>query len=176
MSAIEFKETQRVTNWLIWALLIGINLFFAYAIVYQNFLDSPLGKQIFSNTELSIIAFIPLTLLVFVYSIRLETCINEKGITYSFSPLQRSTVFIEWEELSNVYLRKYNTVKEFGGRGVLTGSTKLGKVLNTSASSNIGLQLEFKNGKLLLIGTAKPDELKKVLDKLMLEGKIGWKV
>jgi len=176
MNAIEFKETQRVTNWLIWALLIGINIFFAYAIVYQNFLETSFAKRIFTNAQLSLIAFLPLTLLVLVYSVRLETCVNEKGISYSFYPMQRNTVFIEWEELSNVYLRKYNTIKEFGGRGYFANTTKLGKVLNTSASGNIGLQLEFKDGRLLLIGTAKPEELKKVLDKLMLEGKIGWKV
>lgn len=176
MNTPEFKETQRVKSWWKWALLFAVNIFFAYAVVRQNFLNNPIGKPIFTNTELSLISFIPLTLLVFTYSIRLETYISSKGISYSFSPFQRNTIFVEWEELSNVYLRKYNTIMEFGGRGVLTGSSKLGKVLNTSASSDIGLQLEFKDGRLLLIGTARPDELKKVLDQLMSEGKIGWKV
>jgi len=36
-------------------------------------------------------------------------------------------------------------------------------------SGNIGLQLYFKDGKRLLIGTKRPDAIKRAMDKLMSE-------
>ena len=53
---------------------------------------------------------------------------------------------------------------EYGGWGLRYGFFGKGRALNVSG--NTGLQIEFNNGKRLLIGTNKPRELKEVLTKL----------
>jgi len=170
------KETQRFKRWWIWMLLITINGFFIYAIIQQIILGKPFGNKPATNTELILIEIIPLVLTVFIAFIKLDTSINEEGIHYRFSPFHFSTRLIEWDELSAAYLRQYNSFYEYGGWGIRIGKTTKDKALNTTASGNIGLQLEFKNGQRLLIGTAKPEAIKEVLDKFSAQGKIGWKV
>lgn len=173
---MEFKETQRFKRWWVWAALIAVNAIFVYAIVQQLFFDKPFGNTPMPDTRLLAIAFIPLSLFVFVISIKLDTSINSEGIRYRFYPFQLKETFIEWEELSDAYMRTYNSFYEYGGWGIRVGSGKSNKAINTSASSNTGLQLEFKNGNRLLIGSAKPGEISAILNLLSVAGKIGWKV
>jgi len=58
--------------------------------------------------------------------------------------------------LDKVYLRKYSPIGEYGGWGFRYGAYNI--------KGSQGLQLKFKNGKMLLIGTQRPEELQKVLD------------
>ena len=75
--------------------------------------------------------------------------------------------------LSDAYIREYNSLYEYGGWGIRYGSPKTGNAVNTSDSCNMGLQLQFKNGKLLLIGTKNPDAIKIILDEVIASGKIN---
>jgi hypothetical protein len=176
MAITEFKEIQRFKRWWVWVMLLAVNGIFAYAIVQQVIFDKPFGNTPMSNTNLLLISFIPLSLLVFVFSIRLDINISSAGIRYRYYPFQLSETLIEWEELSEAYMRKYSSFYEYGGWGIRVGNVKTNRAINTSASCNIGLQLEFKNGSSLLIGTRRPNEIKEILNQLSEAGKIGWKV
>ena len=64
-----------------------------------------------------------------------------------------------WAELEEIYVREYSPISEFGGWGWRFGMG--GKAYNISGDQ--GIQLVFKNGKKLLIGTQKPVEAAEAL-------------
>jgi hypothetical protein len=99
-----------------------------------------------------------------IYSFELKTRIDEKGIHYRFIPFHLSIKFIAWDELNNAYVRKYDPISEFGGWGIKGRVLKRkSKGVAFNIKGNIGLQLELQNGKKILIGTQKEEEVKRVL-------------
>lgn len=168
-----FREVQRFRVKWAWAGVIAINGLFLYAIIQQVVLGKPFGNKPASDLVLILLEIIPLLLLFFILSIRLNTTYDEKGIHYRFKPFQFKTTTIEWHELADAYLRPYSSLYEYGGWGIRYGSKKTGNAINTSGSCNTGLQLLFKNGKLLLIGTKDPDGIKKILEEVIAAGKLN---
>ena len=63
----------------------------------------------------------------------------------------------------SVYTRTYSPMREYGGWGIRFG--KSGKAYNIKGDE--GLQLVFKNGKRLLIGSQKSQELAQAVDSIM---------
>ena len=173
MSTIDFKEVQGFKTWWAWVAVAAFNVTFMYAIVQQIFLGTPFGPKPAPDLVLVIIELILLLLLVFLFSIKLKTSITDTGICYRFFPYQFKETLIEWHELNDAYIRSYDSFHEYGGWGIRTGTVKAGKAINTSASSNQGLQLQFNDGKLLLIGTRRPDEIALIVNSVIASGKIN---
>ncbi|MGG9960583.1 hypothetical protein [Ferruginibacter sp. SUN106] len=168
-----FSEVQRFRVRWAWLGTIALNGIFLYAIVQQVILGKPFGTRPASNTVLILLEIFFLLLLVFIRSIKLKTTYNSTGIQYRFYPFQFKTTHIEWHELSDAYIREYHSLYEYGGWGIRIGSPKTGRAINTSASCNQGLQLRFRDGKLLLIGTKNPASIQKILDEVIIAGKIN---
>jgi Family of unknown function (DUF6141) len=173
MNTIDFKEIQRFNTWWAWLGVAALNVLFIYAIVQQIFLGTPFGPKPAPDFVLLLVELFLLLLFVFLISIKLKIKITDTGIYYRFIPFQFKETFIEWHELKDAYVRAYDSFHEYGGWGMRTGSIKAGKAINTSASSNKGLQLQFNDGKLLLIGTRRPDEVQLILDAVIVSGKIN---
>jgi hypothetical protein len=173
MSTIDFKEVQRFKTWWAWLAVGAFNVLFIYAIVQQIFLGTPFGPKPAPDFVLVLVELFLLLLFIFLISIKLKTRITHTGIYYRFIPFQFTETFIEWHELKDAYLRSYDSFHEYGGWGIRTGSTRTGKAINTSASLNKGLQLQFNDGKLLLVGTRRPDEIQLILDAVIASGKIN---
>jgi hypothetical protein len=173
MNTIDFKEVQRFKTWWAWLGVAALNVLFLYAIVQQLFFGKPFGPKPAPDYVLILAELFLLLILIFLISIKLKTRITESGIYYRFFPFQFKETLIEWHELKDAYFRQYNSLHEYGGWGLRTGTAKTGKAINTSASSNQGLQLQFNDGKLLLIGTKRPDEIQLILDTVMASGKIN---
>jgi hypothetical protein len=173
MDTIDFKEVQRFRIWWAWLAVIALNVLFIYAIVQQMILGIPFGAKPASDPVLIVVGLVPLTFLFFLLSVKLKTRITGTGIYYRFYPFQLKERSIEWHELRDAYVREYNSFHEYGGWGIRTGSPKTGKAINTSSSSNKGLQLRFNDGKLLLIGTKRPEEIQSIVDTIMAAGKIN---
>jgi Family of unknown function (DUF6141) len=173
MNVIDYREVQGFKIWWAWLTVAAFNIIFMYAIVQQLILGKPFGSKPAPGYILMIIELFLLLLLFFLMSIKLKTRITDTGISYRFYPFQFKETKIEWHELRDAYMREYNSFHEFGGRGIRTGTAKAGSAINTSASGNKGLQLQFNNGKLLLIGTRKPGEIQMIIDTIIKAGKIN---
>ena len=173
---INFKEVQRFKIWWGWLTVVAFNLLFMYAIVQQVFFGNSFGTKPAPDFVLIIIEIFLLLFLFFLFSIKLKTSITDTGICYRFYPFQFKETLIEWHELKDAYLREYNSLYEYGGWGLRTGTEKTGKAINTSASGNEGLQIKFNDGKLLLIGTTKPGEIKLIIDAVIASGKINRRI
>lgn len=162
MSKEIFKEQQRFNQkWMlaIIFLLLGINV---WGFIQQIFFGVPFGNNPASDEAMIMITLGAVVIFGFILSLKLKTRIDRHGISYRFSIIHRKEHFIKWEAVQRAYVRKYKPIKEYGGWGFRLGIS--GKAFNTSG--NMGLQLELTNGKRLLLGTQKPEELEAVLNKL----------
>lgn len=172
MNTINFSETQRFKVWWVWGILLAINLLFIYAIVQQLIAGKPFGTKPAPHAVLILVESVMLILFIFFIALKLTTRINTEGIYYRFYPFHFKEKFIAWNSLSDAYMREYNSFYEYGGWGIRYGSPKTGQAINTTTSCNKGLQLQFANGRRLLIGTQKPDELESVIKQVWASGYI----
>ena len=159
-----FAERQRFKQWWLWLILLGIGAVLIFRLYTQIDLieqsnDLPESEKAFFFS-LGLLASIAL---LFAFA-RLDTRIQRDGVYVRFLPFHFSFRHYPWEKISKAYVRKYNPIAEYGGWGLRLGLFGKGKAFNVSG--NIGLQLEFSNGKKLLIGTKKPEDLKRILEKV----------
>lgn len=157
-----FSESQRFKAWWLWIIVAMINAFFVYGIYQQVYLGKPYGSNPMSNTGLIITSSIMLAFSIVFFNVRLETKIKNDGIYIRFFPIHLKFRHYSWNSLSKVYLRKYSPISEYGGWGIRLGFRGRGRAFNIAGS--YGIQLEFLNGKKLLIGTQKTEEIKTVLN------------
>lgn len=156
---ILFSEKQSFNQWWLWLILIGTAIFSSYAVEKGLPAGSPLKRHLY---ELLANGWVIGLLAVLFLIIRLETFVKEDGIYVRFFPIQFRFRQFCWKDLSQIYVREYTPLREFGGWGIrwknLSGREKAYNI-----KGNEGLQLEIKGKKKLLIGTQKSEELKQVL-------------
>lgn len=160
-STVFFEEIQRPRQIWVWVTLLSINILPLIGLYVQIVQGKPFGNNPMSNEGLIIIFCLLTALTVFVLGLTLSTQVKEDGIYVRMAPFHRKERVYKWDELHNAYVRKYKPLAEFGGWGIRYGFNQ-GMAFNISG--NMGLQLEFKNGKKLLIGTRNPEALAKVLE------------
>lgn len=161
---ILFSETQKFNQWWLWVVLIGFCAFFLLGTYKQLFLGITFGDNPMSNNGLVITnVFFAVFVLIFLM-LKLETQIQANGIYVRFFPFHFTFKFYAFDVLEKVYVRKYSPLWEYGGWGLRYGMFGKGKAFNVSGDQ--GLQLEFKDGSRLLIGTQKPTEIADVLSLL----------
>jgi hypothetical protein len=94
---------------------------------------------------------------ILFWQMRLMTRITEEGIYVRFVPFHFKEQFFPWESIESAQVRTYSPLMEYGGWGIKYGFNGQGKVFNVAGDQ--GLQLVFKSGEKLLIGTQKPTEI-----------------
>ena len=155
-----FKEEQRFTQtWL--KVLLAISIIVPIIVVTKEYLEE--NSKVTTNEFVLTLLGITVSI-AFIFFFKLKTRIDEKGIHYQFSPFHLKMKLIKWEVIKKVQVRTYDPISEYGGWGLKGGSfwnKEKGKCVNISG--DIGIQVEFKNGKKLLIGTQKKEKAKHVL-------------
>lgn len=87
-------------------------------------------------------------------SLRLTTRMDAEGVHYRMRVFHWKEQTIPWDDIDQIYVRKYSPIAEYGGWGIRFG--RGGRAYNVSG--NHGIQIVRKNGKRILIGTRRPDE------------------
>ena len=161
-----FTEEQKFKQWWLWLILLGINVIFIVGIIKQIYYKEPYGDNPASNTILLLTFCGTVLFTLLFYYFKLQTIIKLDGIYVRFFPIQIAYKKYSWESLNKTYIRKYSPLGEYGGWGFRFGifGNGYGNALNVSG--NMGLQLKFLDKTNLLIGTNKPEELKKILIKM----------
>jgi hypothetical protein len=149
-----FKEKQKFTQWWLHLINIGVLSIMAYSCYQWFVLKEASGNVAADETGVQIAVIVIMALTVgFLYSCFLETTIDESGIAYRFFPFQLLPKKIYWKEMSECHTRTYKPILEYGGWGYRMSFGK-GKALNVKG--NKGIQIVYKNGKRLLLGTQQP--------------------
>lgn len=156
-SPVLFAEKQRFTQWWSILLLLGMNGFFLYGLFFQVYLgetisDIPLDDDFFI---LGFVLFLAFT--IFFFSQVLITTIDDKGIYIKLRSFRKEEKFYPWQEILNCDVDTYSPMTDYGGWGMLDD------VFN--ASGNQSMLLKFKKKRNIMVGTQKPEELKKALAK-----------
>ncbi|KUJ50146.1 hypothetical protein [Chryseobacterium sp. JAH] len=149
----EFYEIQHFRQWWLWLIIVFVLGFSVY-----NAIEN---EESFSTAELIITLAVPFLICLLFFIIKLETKIDALGIRVRLFPFHFQFKYFPWKSIEKAYIRVYSPLMDYGGWGLRLGFLGRGKAY--TVSGDLGLQLVFKDGKKLLIGTQKSVEIKKFI-------------
>lgn len=100
-----------------------------------------------------------------IWVARLETEVRQDGLYIRYVPFHRRFKRFKAEDLSEYHARTYRPVLEYGGWGIRCGWK--GRAYNVSG--NRGVQLVFRDGRRVLIGSSQPSELEAAIRSIVHE-------
>lgn len=163
---VVFIENQGFRQWWIWLILVLINVSSSWFLIEKYVYKKQFQDTAYhSNSGAGIWGLILLLVTILFFSAKLTTKIAADGIEARFFPFHFHTRKYLWKDIASAKVRKYSALKEYGGWGLRFGLD--GKAFNVSG--NKGIQLVFKDGSKLLIGTQKPEEAAQALSYFLLE-------
>jgi hypothetical protein len=143
-------------------------VFFGYGIFKQLVLGQAFGSRPLPDIALVIVGLFFILLLAVLtyifYTMRLITEVHNDGLTLRFHPLTHQIIPIG--HIKKCAVRKYHPIREYGGWGIRYG--RRGKAYTVSGT--LGVQLELLQGKSILIGSQRPEELARAIQE-----KMHWK-
>ncbi len=153
-----YSEKQNFRSWWLWTLIGVVDAIIAYAIVLQLIMGTPIGTHPAPDGLLIVLSLLLLSINLLVWSSELELRLDAQGVSFRYPPFIRRERNIDYGEISELYVRQYSPIVEYGGWGYRMGLMGKGKALNVKG--NQGLQIVFSDGKKLLLGTQHPEELR----------------
>ena len=156
-----FKEEQRFRQPWIWTImllsLVASLVIFGYALIQQLILKEPFGDKLASDTVLTITAVTVFILIggstLLLYKMKLVTKLDSNCLHIVFSPFRPRDIALN--DIAHWQTRTYRPIWDYGGWGIRVG--RRGWTYNVS--SNRGVELQLTNGKKLLIGSQRSEEL-----------------
>lgn len=142
-----YKETQRFLKpWM--NVLVAV-----VAVAGVAFLISQVTQGMWKDVIGSVVL---LGVLALFRSLKLVSIVKPDGLFVRFFPFHWSRKRIPLEDVIEVVSKTYSPIREYGGWGIRCGKDG-GRAYNVSG--NQGVLLKYRDGKSLLIGTQKPQEL-----------------
>jgi len=164
-----FREEQRFHQWWIYAVVLGTTVFAWYAFLREVVLRKPPGSRP-SPAWLMVLTWLLMGLgLPWLFlSARLVVEVREDGLHYRYYPFHRRWHRLAREEIAEAVARDYRPLLEYGGWGIRYG-WKGGRAYNVSG--NRGVQLVLRDGRRVLFGSRRPEELEAALRKVLRGGR-----
>ncbi len=154
-----FKEEQSFVGTWMWYLVIGITVLTVGG--------TAIGLMFIKDSEgiigLVISAIVTGGVVVLLYTSKLYVSMDQDHLYYRYPPFVNSEKRLSKDDVKEMYVRKYKPITEYGGWGYRF-RFRSGRAMNVAG--NTGLQLLLKNGKRILIGTQKPEEMKQAVRRL----------
>ena len=169
-SSLIFAETQRFDQrWLRWTLRAVLLLFLAQTLVLLVLLEpDPPQVSVAAYRGLVAVSFVALALVLGIELLfrtaRLETVVRKEGIALRFVPFHASDRSYPVEKIMAAEVVTYAPIQEYGGWGIRRGFGGRGRAYNVRGDK--GLRLTLEDGRRILIGTQRPDELSTAIREL----------
>ncbi len=144
--------------------LVGLSMIWIVPVSIVQLIKDSSGQG--SSEVLAIIllimagVFVPIGLGGLFCVLKLETEVRPDGLYVRYFPFHIHFKKFGADDLSEYYARTYRPIWEYGGWGIRYSFGK-GKAYNVSG--NKGVQLVFKSGKRLLIGSQRAEELEEAI-------------
>jgi hypothetical protein len=150
-----FEEDQSFRQPWLWALTSGILavVIVVSGLVLTGALVKPGGNMAPVIIGLVVGAGVVIVAAILMYVMKLSVRLDQAGLHIRFFPLLNRDISLD--EIARWEARDYRPLAEYGGWGIRYGWS--GTAYNVSGKR--GVQLEFTNGKRLLIGSQRADEL-----------------
>lgn len=161
-----FYEAQQFRQWWFWLIIAtttsGILLFNVMAFYHQIMRGVPFGDTPMSDQGLIVFSILSLAfmvgLVIMLYHAKLEIRVERYGLSYRYFPFIRSWRFISKDEISRWQIKSYFPP----GYGIRLGL----KFTTYNVSGTTGLELILANRRNIRLGTRKPEELRRALEKM----------
>ena len=168
-----FKEVQGLRQWWLWVLLLATTAgtvgLFGYGIYVQGIEGRPWGDNPMSDTALIITGVVTSLLVVGINAViltaRLITEVRSDGIYVRFFPI--GWFAIPYTSIASYQPKTYRPVRDYGGWGIRWG--REGKAY--IAGGNEGLHFLLNDGKKILIGSQRLQELEAAVRTWMPSGR-----
>ena len=141
--------------YIIYVILLTLFGLFVYAAIQQIIVGKPFGAKPAPDSILVITAIFILTLLILLYQSMLETLITDKDVFFKWAPIMKTPNKFNWSDIDKVEIINYGFVG-YGWRLIPYGTVH-------NVSGDIGLRLNLKSGRKVILGTQKPEELAQFL-------------
>lgn len=159
-----YREEQRFGLWLRWLIALLMALVVPLSIFCLTKMPSEQNQSYMPILTLIIAGIcVPIAVALLFFVLKLETEVRPDGLYIRFFPAHIHFKRFGAEDLSEYYARRYKPLREYGGWGIRWG--RKGKAYNVSG--NKGVQLVFRNGKRLLIGSQRAEELEEAIRSIM---------
>ena len=149
-----FQEQQRMRQWWLIAIVIGVAVLGWYFLIEQIVRGNDVGSN--PGPDWVVVLLWLLTgigMPVFFWWFKLDTRVDNDGIHITMAPFSNRT--IERSDIDKFGSRTYKPILEFGGWGVRGFGSNRAYNIN----GNRGVQLELTNGDRILIGSQRPGAL-----------------
>jgi hypothetical protein len=157
-----FREVQRFRQPWLWLLVLGVAALIWWGALTQLLLGEPWGNRPAPDGAVAVLWLVfGVGLPLFFWSLRLVTEVRADGVYIRFIPFHWSFQHMPLTEVKQFEAKTYRPVLEYGGWGIRYGFG--GKAYNVIG--NRGVQLELTNGKRLLIGSQRPEEMVSAIQK-----------
>ena len=153
-----FSEHQQLPKWLNWVIILPEALILALVVIQSVYQALQTHKSIASTdllVPLVIVCVVTILPVVFVLAAKLVTTVSDDGMSIRWIPLQLHPVKIDLDNAVSVTAMTYNALRDFGGWGIRYGLH--GMIYNMQG--NKAICITYQQGKKLMIGTQRPDEL-----------------
>ncbi|MFN2160261.1 MAG: DUF6141 family protein [Anaerolineales bacterium] len=159
MMHLNFHEEQKISQWWVWMLvMIGIVLgwwgFFQQIVIGQPYGINPGPDWMVVLVWLLTGIGLPL----FILSVKLVVTVSADSVEIYFRPFTRRVIPLE--QIARFKARTYSPLGEYGGWG-LRG---LGNNRAYNISGNCGVELVLKDGRIVLIGSRRAEELASAIE------------
>lgn len=163
-----FHEEQRFDRGWFWLIILTAGLpiatIFGLGLWQQLGRGIPFGNNPVSDGGLIAISFAAVAIAGAVAwllaAARLVTEVRPGALSLSYRPFHWTTIPIS--RVVRSYVRQYRPIAEFGGWGIRYG---FGAGWAWNVSGNRGVQLELENGRKILVGSQRPEELQTALER-----------
>ena len=164
---IIYQEEQKFGLWLRWLVYLSMGLSVVISVFALAKESSPDGSLPNREIILAVVVGIgvPIAITALFLFLKLQTEVRPDGIYVRFFPFHIRFKRFAREDLSEYYARQYKPIREYGGWGIRC-SLRNGRAYNVSG--NKGVQLVFKSGKKLLIGSQNPEQLEAAIRSIIL--------
>jgi hypothetical protein len=164
-----FEEEQRFRQWWLWAVIGSMDLvvvfIYGYGLVKQLILGKPWGNNPMPDWLLIVFSVVMIGLIGGVtwllWAVRLTVRVDRTHLRIRYFPFSRREIALD--SIAGHEARTYRPIKEYGGWGVRWGFGRRGMAYNVSG--NRGVQLELADGKRLLIGSRRAEDLDQALSR-----------
>ena len=165
MTAV-FRERQHFRQTWLWIVFVlplpPVWILLAFALHQQLVVGKPFGNQPASDAELVMIAIVatllPLFIAALIWSSSLETEVSTEELILRFRPFHLRPRRYALREIARCEARRYDPLGEFGGWGIRKGWRR-GSGWAYNVSGTEGVQLDFHDGRRLLIGSQRAADL-----------------
>jgi hypothetical protein len=166
MENVIYQEEQKFGLWLRWLIYVSMGISVVITVFALKKELAPEGSHDTWEMVLGGIVGIgvPIAVMALFLFLKLQIEVRPDGLYVRYLPFHIHFKRIDPEDLSEYYARQYKPIREYGGWGIRC-SFRNGKAYNVSGNKSV--QLVFKNGKRLLIGSQRAEELETAIRSIM---------